>query len=89
MGDKKPTMRTGLRNNEIFTHFELRNLKDYSAQELTQKDIPEALILAVLADYEGEKPEKVISTIIEKLKKVSGNETKKVRYTVGRFVRIA
>lgn len=80
LGEKKPTMRTELRNNEIFTHFELRNLKDYSAQELSQKDIPEALVLAVLADYQGEKPEKVISTIIKKLKKISGDETKLKRY---------
>lgn len=80
LGNKKPTMRTSLTLSEMFMHFDLKNLNDYSAQELTQKDIPEAVLLAVLANYEGEKPAVVIKAIIEKLTKISGDQTMLKRY---------
>ena len=80
LGNKKPTMRTSLTLSEMFTHFDLKNLNDYSAQKLTQKDIPEAVLLAILANYEGEKPAVVIRAIIEKLTKISADQTKLKRY---------
>lgn len=42
--------------------------------KLALSDIPEEIILAVLGNYQGESPEKVIRTILERIIKITPNQ---------------
>ena len=71
VGEKLPQMRTELSRNEVFTGFELMNLKEIHYTQLLDSNIPEEVILAILGDFNNQTSEKVLRQIIVKLQKLS------------------
>ncbi len=80
LGSQRMTMRTQLKDWEIFKGFEVLNISKLKFDELIQSQIPEEIILAILSDFEGEQPERVIRSIIEQLKNVSSDKAALKKY---------
>lgn len=74
LGVAEPRMRTHLSEEEQITGFELRNLHNLPVEQVMESDIPEEIVLSILTDYPTADAEKVISAIIQKLKKVATDE---------------
>ncbi len=75
LGAIKPTMKTQLPSDEQITGFELKNIHDFPADITLKSDVPEEIILSILADYSKVDTKKVIEQIIAKLQKATKNET--------------
>ncbi len=74
LGDKKPTMRTELKPEEVFTGFDLIDLHSLNPDELLSSQIPEVVLTAVLADFKPEEAELILRKIVENLKKLVKNK---------------
>lgn len=55
LGRKSSSMRSVLELEEVFTGFELLSFNEMNPVELLQSDIPEEVILAILADFKEEQ----------------------------------
>ena len=86
VGEKPPQMRTQLNQHEIFTGFELMNLKEIHYTQLLDSNIPEEVILAILGDFNNQTSEKVLRQIIVKLQKLSNAPITLNRYLRQLFV---
>lgn len=67
LGKSKPNMQTQLKDAEIFSGFELINIHDINYDTFLSSQVPEEILLAILANFEEEKSEAVIRLIIKKL----------------------
>jgi predicted transposase/invertase (TIGR01784 family) len=67
IGDKKCTMTTKLDLLNLSFSYNLYSLKDISYKKFIDSDKPEEIILAILADFENEKSEKIIETIFNRI----------------------
>lgn len=74
LGAKIPTMRTQLKPEEIYTGFDLINIRSLNTNELLSSQIPEVVLTAILSDYEPKQAENVLRTIISNLKKLIKNK---------------
>jgi hypothetical protein len=74
LGRKASRMTTQLPPGEVFTGFALKSLKDYSYESLVESQVPEEIILAVLADFRKHKPAEVIRKILERLTAIGQEE---------------
>jgi hypothetical protein len=74
LGQKASRMQTTLAPEEVFTGFSLKSLREYSYQHLLASQVPEEIILAVLADFRGHKPVAVLKEILIKLREISQEE---------------
>jgi hypothetical protein len=74
LGKKASRMQTLLSSEEVFTGFSLRSLRDYAYESLLASHIPEEIILAVLSDFNKQKPEEVIRQILNRLKEIGAEE---------------
>lgn len=75
LGTRKPKMRTELTKSEKITGFTLKNIHRLPVNQTLASDIPEEIILSILADYPKSDAERVIASIITKLRLVSKDET--------------
>ena len=71
LGDKKHNMATELIEPQITYRAEIINIKDFSYRYFLERDAPEEIIMAILADLEGEDAEKIIVEILNKIRKFS------------------
>jgi hypothetical protein len=69
LGSDIPTMPTALKPEEIYSGFELLNVRSLDTNELLSSQIPEVILMAVLSNYEPEQAETVLRAIVENLKK--------------------
>jgi hypothetical protein len=67
IGDKKCTMTTKLDLLNLSFSYNLYSLKDISYKKFIDSDKPEEVILAILADFENEKSEKIIEAIFNRI----------------------
>ncbi|MFK7773138.1 MAG: hypothetical protein AB8F94_13405 [Saprospiraceae bacterium] len=74
LGKSKTKMRSKLKQEEIFTGFELINLHELKTDDFLSSRIPAEIMLAILADFDKKQSERIIRLIIEKLKLYSKNE---------------
>ncbi len=74
LGKRTSRMRTQLPPAEVFTGFALKSLKDYSYESLLDSQVPEEIILAVLADFKKHNPAEVLKRILARLQEVSQEE---------------
>ncbi|MBD0255243.1 MAG: hypothetical protein ICV83_05945 [Cytophagales bacterium] len=74
LGRKTSRLKTQLPPGEVFTGFALKSLKDYSYESLLDSQVPEEIILAVLADFHKHKPAEVIRRILERLQEIGQEE---------------
>ncbi len=75
LSDKPMTMRTELDEKEVFRKFDVINFFAVDFNEMLSSQIPEEIMLAILCDYKGEQPEKIIRLIVQKLIATSRNKT--------------
>ncbi len=75
LGKGKMRMQTELEEKHVFRHFEVLSLNELDFTQMLQSQIPAEIVLAILSDFKGADPEKIIRLIVEKLKKYSENDT--------------
>ncbi len=80
LGSQRPTMQTELPADQRIIGFELRNIQEYRYEQLMLSDIPQEIILAILGDFHGEHPEKVIRQILERLYQISQGKLELEKY---------
>jgi len=68
LGKTKPQMQTQLKEEEIFSGFELINIHEINYDEFLSSQVPAEILLAILANFETKKSDAVIRLIIKKLK---------------------
>lgn len=69
-----------LKEENIFTGYEIINLFQLSTKDLLSAQIPEVVILALLSNYKTSEIESVLQAILKKLKKIVTNENDFKRY---------
>jgi predicted transposase YdaD len=74
LGDTPPTMRTTLEPNEVYSGFELLSVRDLDTNQLLSSQVPEVVLIAVLANYDKAQAETVLRLIIRKLKLLVSNK---------------
>lgn len=80
LGEKPPVMRTQLEKEEIFTGFDLFNLKAMDYEALLHSQIPEEITLAILANYPEEQKEVIIRSIISRISQVASDQSLLQKY---------
>ena len=80
LGKGKSKMRSSLRVEEVFTGFNLLNISDFASNELSLDDVPEAIVLSMMAGSGDEPPEAFARSIFNKLLKAEKDPTKLRRY---------
>lgn len=80
VGKQAFTARNKLKTEEIFTGYEIINLFELSKDELLSNQVPEVVILALLANYPKDEIETVLRLIIKKLKQIVNTEKDLKRY---------
>lgn len=80
LGTKTPTMRTQLTEKEIYRGFDLINLHALNTQTLLSSQVPDVIILAILADYEPEQAEAILRLIMRELKAVCKDPNELSKY---------
>ena len=74
LGTRNPKMRTELTKEEKITGFTLKNIHGLPVDQTLASDIPEEIILSILADYPKANAEQVIASIITRLRAVATDE---------------
>ena len=67
LGEKKTKIRTRLKPEEIFSGFELFNMREESPESYLQSEMPEEVILALLADYPKDQADHIFDGILQRL----------------------
>ena len=71
LGTRKPRMRTQLAEDEKIIGFDLKNIHDLPVDQALASNVPEEVILAILADYPKADAEQVVARIIQRLPTIS------------------
>ena len=79
---KKPIryMRHQLEEDEIFRGFTLSDLHGYDYEQLLASEVPEEILLAILANYPPQRAVSIIEQIIKRLKDVSQDQLSLQKY---------
>ncbi len=80
LGKGASSMPYHLTVEDLSFRFMLKNIQEYHYSTLLSSEIPEEIILAVLGDFDQERPVEVVKKILERLQKLSGNKQKLQRY---------
>ena len=73
-------MPTKLPENQVYRGFELIDVHAFNHEQLLQSQVPDVIILAVLADYPPEKAESILRLILRQLKAVCQNKSELSKY---------
>jgi predicted transposase YdaD len=80
LGTEKPTMRTELEPEEVYTGFDLINIHALDTEQLLSSQLPHVILLAVLSNYKVEDKETIIRMIVLRLRIVCKNPTQLSKY---------
>lgn len=80
LGINKPTMPTRLPEKEVYRGFDLIDVHSFDYEQFLQSQVPDVIILAVLADYPREKAESILRLIVRQLKVVCQNQSELSKY---------
>ena len=80
VGNGKPTMRTQLTIDEIFTGFEMIDAKTLDHKKLLASNKPGKMITAILGDYEEDQAEEVIHKIVRRLRELCKAEMEIIKH---------
>jgi hypothetical protein len=80
LGTGESKMLTQLPDNQVYRGFELINIHEFDSQALLNSQVPDAIILAILANYPKEQMEAILRLILRKLKLVCKNPTELSKY---------
>ena len=80
LGINTPSMPTQLPSKQVYKGFVLIDVHSFDHTQLLQSQIPDVIILAVLADYAPEKAESILRLIMRQLKAVCQNPSELSKY---------
>ena len=80
LGTQKPTMRTKLHEKEVYQGFDLIDIHSIDHKLMLQSQVPDFIILGVLADYPPEKAESILRLIVRQLKTACINNSELSKY---------
>jgi predicted transposase YdaD len=80
LGVNKPMMPTQLPLKQVYRGFDLINIHSFDHNKLLQSQVPDVIILAVLADYPPEKAESILRLIMRQLRVVCQNPSELSKY---------
>ena len=80
LGQQKTPMPTHLPTGWEINQFELKNLYELDYRKLSQSEIPETILLAILGDFHQAQPEFVIRDIVKRLQEVSSDPIQLQKY---------
>jgi hypothetical protein len=71
IGLEKMKMPTSRQDGKKYFDYNLLDIRQFKVLDFLNSDIPELVILAILADFQSQKPEEIISAILTKLQKLA------------------
>jgi predicted transposase YdaD len=80
LGEGKATMPTRLPENQIYRGFDLINIQEFSSKNLLESQIPDVILLAILADYPKEQTITIIRLILRQLEATCKNPAERSKY---------
>ncbi len=80
LGERRPNIPTQLKPEEVFTGFELIDLGRLDYRQMLSSQVPEAIVLAILGNFNEEPPEEVLRSILERLQQVARGELSLEKY---------
>ena len=80
LGERRPNIPTRLKEEEVFTGFELVDFGRLDYEQLLSSQVPEVIVLAILANFKNKPPEAAIRSIVERLQKVVKGELSLQKY---------
>jgi uncharacterized protein (DUF2164 family) len=80
LGTDAPVMQTEIHERDLFFRFQLIPIIDIPYELLLESGEPQEAILAMLGNFHGEKPEKVIQKVVQTIAKNTENELDKQRH---------
>ncbi len=80
LGINTPSMPTQLPSKQVYKGFDLIDVHSFDHTQLLQSQVPDVIILAVLADYAPEKAESILRLIMRQLKAVCQNPSELSKY---------
>ncbi len=80
LGEGSSSMKSELPSASVFTGFDTISLQMLSAQELLSSQVPEVVLLALLSNYKMEQTEKILRSIVKRLKELTTQPSDLQRY---------
>jgi hypothetical protein len=80
LGTTEPKMQTQLEDKFVFRGFELLKIHDLDTQTLLSSQVPQVVLLAILANYPKEQAETVLRLLVKQLRALSKNKSELSRY---------
>ncbi len=80
LGINTPSMPTQLPSKQVYKGFDLIDVHSFDHTQLLQSQVPDVIILAVLADYAPDKAESILRLIMRQLKAVCQNPSELSKY---------
>ncbi len=80
LGTEPPVMQTKIDEQDLFFRFQLIPIIDIPYELLLESGEPQEAILAMLANFHGEKPENVIQKVVKAIAKNTENDLDKQRH---------
>jgi hypothetical protein len=80
LGEGKTTMPTQLPDNQIYKGFDLINIHEFDSKTLLESQIPDVILLAILADYPKEQTNTIIRLVLRQLEVNYKNPVERSKY---------
>ena len=80
IGQGNSKMESYLTQNDLAYNFHLRDISQFNYANFIESNIPEEVLLAILANFEGENPEVVIQKILQRLQQLSDQKLRLTKY---------
>ena len=81
LGKKASKMKRRLKEEEVFTSFELLSFNEMNPQQLLASEIPEEVLLTILSDFDLNQSEAIIQAILIRLQMVCENKNQLKKIT--------
>jgi predicted transposase/invertase (TIGR01784 family) len=80
IGKNPSQMNTVLDQERLVYSFQLQNVNQIEYEHFLASNVPEEVILAILADFKGNNPEQIIRKIVGRLKELSDQSLRLTKY---------
>ena len=73
-------MKSVLEPDLIFSGFDIINISEIASNQLISSQIPEVVVMALLGDFKIDQLEKVLTSILKRLKSLTSSKEKLIKY---------
>ena len=80
LGEGKAKMLTKINHDDLNFEFSLVNIQEIDYTDFINSDKPEEVILAILANFQNKKPEIIISSILQRIIKITKPNLQQLKY---------